>query len=61
MVDLVLKLALGFAGAGVVLATIQLLRGPDAPNRAVALDVLTLITVPILVALAMLSDLGMID
>ncbi len=52
MVDLILKAALVFAGMGVALATFQLLRGPDAPNRAVALDVLTLITMPLLVGLA---------
>ncbi len=55
MVDLIVTIALGTAAAGVVLATIQLLRGPDAPNRAIALDVLTLITVPMLVAVAIIT------
>ena len=56
MVDLMLKAALGFAGAGILLATWRLLKGPDAPNRAVALDVLTLITMPLLVGLAVMAD-----
>ena len=51
-----LKAALGFAGAGILLATWRLLKGPDAPNRAVALDVLTLITMPLLVGLAVMND-----
>lgn len=56
MIDLMLKAALLFAGAGLVLAAWRMLRGPDAPNRAVALDVMTLITVPLMVGVAMVSD-----
>lgn len=55
MIDLMLKAALLFAGAGLVLAAWRMLRGPDAPNRAVALDVMTLITVPLMVGVAMAS------
>ncbi len=55
MSDLLLKAAMGFGIAGTLLAVWRLLRGPDAPNRAVALDVLTLITMPLLVALALLA------
>jgi len=55
LVDLIIKIALGNVAVGVVLATFQLLRGPDAPNRAIALDVLTLITVPMLVAVAIIT------
>jgi multicomponent Na+:H+ antiporter subunit F len=50
-----LEASLVFAGAGLVLATWRLLKGPDAPNRAVALDVLTLITMPLMVAVAATS------
>jgi multicomponent Na+:H+ antiporter subunit F len=50
-----LKAALIFAGAGLVLAAWRMLRGPDAPNRAVALDVMTLITTPLMVGVAMAS------
>lgn len=38
-----------------VLAVFRLLKGPDIPSRAVALDVLTLITMPLMVALAVVS------
>ena len=55
MIDLMLKAALLFAGAGLVLASWRMLRGPDAPNRAVALDVMTLITTPLMVGVAMAS------
>ena len=55
MINLMLQAALVFAGAGLVLATWRLLKGPDAPNRAVALDVLTLITMPLMVAVAAIS------
>jgi len=55
LVDLMLKAALVLAGAGIALATVRLLKGPDAPNRAVALDVLTLITMPLLVGLAVIT------
>ena len=52
MVDLMLKTALVLASSAVVLVTWRLFKGPDAPNRAVALDVLTLITMPLMVGLA---------
>ena len=56
MVDLMLKAALVLASAGILLATWRLLKGPDAPNRAVALDVLTLITMPLLVGLSVYAN-----
>ena len=55
MINLMLNAALVFAGAGLILATWRLLRGPDAPNRVVALDVLTLITMPLMVAVAVIN------
>ncbi len=56
MVDLLLKAALQFAGLAILLGTWRLLKGPDAPNRVVALDVLTLVTMPLLVGLAIMAD-----
>lgn len=50
-----LSAALVFAGAGLILATLRLLKGPDAPNRAVALDVLTLIAMPLMIGAAIYS------
>jgi len=52
LADLLVKIALGIGAAGAVLAVARLLKGPDAPDRAVALDVLTLITLPLLVGVA---------
>jgi len=46
------------AGAGLFLAGLRLLRGPTAPDRAVALDVLTLIAMPAMVGLAVVSGRG---
>jgi multicomponent Na+:H+ antiporter subunit F len=53
-----LKAALVFAGAGLILGTWRLLKGPDAPNRAVALDVLTLITMPLMIGVAVNTGRG---
>jgi len=55
LANLMLNAALVFAGAGLVLATWRLLKGPDAPNRAVALDVLTLIAMPLMIGAAVYS------
>lgn len=46
---------MALAGAGMLLALIRLLKGPNIPSRAVALDVLTLITMPVMVGLAITS------
>ncbi len=56
MVDQVLIIAMVLAGAGMVLALIRLLLGPNIPSRAVALDVLTLITLPLMVGIAIISQ-----
>jgi multicomponent Na+:H+ antiporter subunit F len=56
LVNLMLKAALGFAGLGLILACIRLLRGPDAANRVVAVDVMTLITMPLMVGVAVVAD-----
>ena len=55
MADLILELALVLAGIGVLLASYRLLKGPCPPSRAVALDVLTLITIPLLVGAAVMT------
>lgn len=52
MVNLLLELALALGSAGALLAVIRLVRGPRAASRAVALDVLTLITMPMMAAYA---------
>ncbi|MCD4690978.1 cation:proton antiporter [bacterium] len=55
LVDNLLTLALVLAVGAVLLAVTRLVRGPTAADRAVALDVLTLIFVPGMVALAVWS------
>jgi multicomponent Na+:H+ antiporter subunit F len=42
---------LGFVGAGIVLCLLRMLKGPTAPDRAVALDTLSTVTVGLLVLL----------
>ena len=41
---------------GVVLAFIRLLRGPDLPNRVIALDILSIFGIGIIVAFAIATD-----
>jgi multicomponent Na+:H+ antiporter subunit F len=40
-----------FVGAGIVLCLLRMLKGPTAPDRAVALDTLSTVTVGLLVLL----------
>ena len=51
-----IELALLLGGLGILLAMIRLLKGPDVASRAVALDTLTLITMPMMAALALYMD-----
>ncbi len=55
MADNILLIALVLAAGAVLLAVLRLLRGPTAADRAVALDVMTLVFVPGMVALAVFS------
>jgi len=52
LVELILDLALALGSAGALLAVVRLLKGPRAASRAVALDVLSLITMPMMAGLA---------
>ena len=47
--------AVVLAAGGVLLAATRLFRGPTAADRAVALDVLTLVFTPVMVGYAVLS------
>ncbi|MBN2799282.1 MAG: cation:proton antiporter [Deltaproteobacteria bacterium] len=53
MAETLVLVALGIALLAGMLATVQLVRGPDAATRAVALDAITLITLPMMVGLAL--------
>ena len=55
MADNILLAALVLAAGAVIIAVLRLLRGPTAADRAVALDVMTLVFVPGMVALAVFS------
>lgn len=56
MVENILIAALVISGLALVLATARILIGPDSANRAVALDTMTLISMPILVGVAILAQ-----
>jgi len=55
---LILEVALVLAGAGILLSLWRLVRGPCPATRAVALDTLTLITMPLMVGLAVWTGRG---
>ncbi len=56
MAEILVLVALLVATVAAVLATWQLLRGPDPATRAVSLDVITLVTLPLIVGLAVVTD-----
>ena len=56
MVENILIAALVISGLALILATLRILLGPDSANRAVALDTLTLISMPLLVGVAILAQ-----
>ncbi len=55
MVNLLLDLALSLAAGAALLAVYRLLRGPRAASRAVAMDVLSLIIMPMMAGYALYS------
>ncbi len=55
MVDLLLDLALSLAAGAALLAVYRLLMGPGAASRAVAMDVLSLIIMPMMAGYALYS------
>jgi len=55
---LVLELSLALAAAAALLAVWRLLKGPGPFNRAVAMDVLGLVTMPMMAALALYTGRG---
>lgn len=58
MADAPGMIAVILAAAGVLLAATRLFRGPTAADRAVALDVLTLVFTPAMVGYAVVSGRG---
>lgn len=55
MAEIILIAALVVAAAALVLGLYRLLAGPCTVTRAIALDVLTQITIPLLVAVAVIA------
>ena len=55
MASLLLTIALGITGLAAALASVSLLRGPDPQTRMISADALTLISMPVIVALAVLT------
>jgi len=49
---------LGLVGAGILLCLLRLLKGPTAPDRAVAADTACTVTTALLVVLALVFDRG---
>lgn len=55
MVKLLLDVALTLAAAAALLSVYRLIRGPGAANRAVAMDVFSLIIMPMMAGYALYS------
>ncbi|EIJ33196.1 monovalent cation/H+ antiporter complex subunit F [Thiothrix nivea] len=58
MVDVLIMLAAGLAGAAFLLALIRFITGPSRLDRVVAFDVLTVIAITFIVLAALLEGRG---
>jgi multicomponent Na+:H+ antiporter subunit F len=52
---LILKISLVISMLGILVATIRLFKGPSAPDRAIALDTMTLISISAIVIVALFA------
>ena len=59
MVDIFINIAAALAGTAFLLALIRFVRGPEAVDRVIAFDVLTIISVTGIVLIAILEGRGM--
>jgi len=55
LAETILKISLVISMLGIIIATIRLFKGPSAPNRAIALDTMTLISISTIVLVALLA------
>lgn len=55
MVNIFFTIAVGLVLVSIVLAMIRLVLGPTGPDRAVALDALTIVSVSLMAAIALLA------
>ncbi|MBU0553917.1 cation:proton antiporter [Myxococcota bacterium] len=56
MVNAILTVALVIGGLGALLALWRLYRGPEAASRALSVDVLTMLILPLIVGYAVFSE-----
>ncbi len=52
MAEMILKISLVISMFGILIAAIRLFKGPSAPDRAIALDTMTLISISTIVLVA---------
>jgi multicomponent Na+:H+ antiporter subunit F len=55
LAETILHISLLFSIFGILIATIRLLKGPSAPDRAIALDTMTLISISTIVLVALFA------
>ncbi len=55
MAETILHISLVISMFGIIIATIRLFKGPSAPDRAIALDTMTLISISSIVLVALFA------
>ena len=55
MAENILHISLVISMLGIIIATIRLFKGPSAPDRAIALDTMTLISISSIVLVALFA------
>jgi multicomponent Na+:H+ antiporter subunit F len=64
--EIILQISTWFVSAGIILATIRMIKGPTMADRVVALDTFTVISISLIVLIACLAgrviflDVGMV-
>ena len=54
--EILLQVSMYFVAAGIILATLRLIKGPSMADRVVALDTFTVISITLIVLLAYVSS-----
>ncbi len=64
--EIILQISTYFVSAGIILATLRMIKGPSMADRAVALDTFTVISISLIVLISCLAgrviflDVGMV-
>lgn len=64
--EIILQISTYFVSAGIILATLRMIKGPSMADRAVALDTFTVISISLIVLIACMAgrviflDVGMV-